>query len=346
LTPHAANQPETPDSSPVIDLIEAFRRSKAMFAAVSLGIFDTLEVSPANAETLASGLQLTREPLERLLDACVGLKLLRKDGATYANESIASMYLCRNSDRTLIGYILYSNEVLFPLWTHLEDAVREGTPRWEQEFGGKDGIFANFFRTPEAKATFLRGMHGFGLLSSPKVVNAFDLSEFRLMADVGGGTGHLAMAACARYPNLRAVVFDLPDVVEITTGYLDNSGLPAGRVSVTAGDFFRDPLPEADLIAVGRILHDWSDTKVGQLLIKIFETLPSGGALLIAEKLLDEQKTGPTSALLQSLNMLVCTEGRERTLSEYRRLLEAAAFEQVEGRVTGAYLDAVIARKP
>ncbi len=346
LTPNAANQPETLDSSPVIGLIEGFRRSKAMFAAVSLGIFDSLEDAPASAETLAGVMQLPREPLERLLDACVGLKLLGKNGAFYDNEPVASVYLCRSSDRALIGYILYSNDVLFPLWTHLEDAVREGTPRWGQEFGGKAGIFANFFRSPEAKATFLRGMHGFGLLSSPKVVDAFDLSEFRRMVDVGGGTGHLAMAACARYPQLRGTVFDLPDVVEITKGYLEKSGFASECISITAGDFFSDPLPEADLIAMGRILHDWSDAKVGQLLTKVFQTLPSGGAILIAEKLLDEQKTGPTSALLQSLNMLVCTEGKERNLSEYRQLLELAGFEQVEGRVTGAYLDAVIARKP
>jgi acetylserotonin N-methyltransferase len=346
FTPYAADQPETLDSSPVIDLIEDFRRSKAMFAAVSLGVFDTIEDAPATADKIASVLQLPLQSLERLLDACVGLKLLRKNDGSYANEPVASVYLCRRSHRALIGYILYSNDVLFRLWGHLEDAVREGTSRWEQEFGANGGIFDNFFRSPEAKATFLRGMHGFGLLSSPKVVDAFDLSEFRLMADVGGGTGHLAMAACSRYTNLHAVIFDLPDVVEITEGYLDKSGLPAERMSVAAGDFFRDPLPKADLIALGRILHDWSDMKVGKLLTKVFETLPSGGAVLIAEKLLDQQKTGPSSALLQSLNMLVCTEGRERTLSEYRQLLEAAGFEQVEGRITGAYLDAVIAKKP
>lgn len=346
FTPYAADQPETLDSSPVIDLIEAFRRSKAMFAAVSLGIFDTIGDAPATADKIASVLQLPLQSLERLLDACVGLKLLRKNGGSYGNEPVANMYLCRGSDRSLTGYILYSNDVLFPLWGRLEEAIREGTSRWEQEFGANDGIFDNFFRSPEAKATFLRGMHGFGLLSSPKVVDSFDLSEFRLMADVGGGTGHLAMAACARYANLHAVIFDLPDVVEITKGYLDTSGLLAERMSVAAGDFFRDALPKADLIALGRILHDWSDAKVGQLLTKVFETLPSAGAILVAEKLLDERKTGPTSALLQSLNMLVCTEGRERTLSEYRQLLEAAGFERVEGRITGAYLDAVIARKP
>ncbi len=317
-----------------------------MFAAVSLGVFDTLETEPTSAETIAAVLQLPRKPLERLLDACVGLKLLRRDGSLYANQPVASAYLCRGSERALVGYILYSNDVLFPLWNHLEDAVREGTPRWEQEFGGEGGIFANFFRTQEARAIFLRGMHGFGLLSSPKVVEAFDLSGFRRMVDLGGATGHLAIAACEHYPELHAVVFELPGVMETARGYLNNSGVVSQRISLAAGDFFVDPLPEADLIAMGRILHDWSEAKVRQLLTKVFDRLSSGGAILIAEKLVDEDNAGPASALLQSLNMLVCTEGRERTLSEYRQLLEEAGFEKVEGRVTGAYLDAVIARKP
>ena len=335
-----------PDSSPVIDLIEAFRRSKAMFAAVSLGVFDTLEKQPTSAEAIAAVLQLPCEPLARLLDACVGLKLLRREGALYANQAVTSAYLCRGSERALVGYILYSNDVLFPLWNHLEDAVRQGTPRWEQEFEHEGGIFDHFFRTQEARATFLRGMHGFGLLSSPKVVAAFDLSHFRCMVDLGSATGHLAIAACERYPELHAIAFDLPAVIEMTREYVSKSGSVSQRITVMSGDFFGDPLPDADLIALGRILHDWSDAKVRQLLTKVFDRLSSGGAILIAEKLVDEDKSGPASALLQSLSMLVCTEGRERTLTEYRQLLEEAGFERVEGRVTGAYLDAVIARKP
>jgi acetylserotonin N-methyltransferase len=337
---------DLPDSSPILDLIDSFRRSKAMFAAVSLGIFDTLERAPANAETIAAALQLAREPLERLLDACVALKLLRRNGGLYANEPVTSTYLCRASDRALVGYILYSNDVLFPLWGHLEDAIREGTPRWEQEFGTEGTIFDHFFRTHEAKQTFLQGMHGFGLLSSPEVVEAFDLSGFRCMLDLGGATGHLAVAACERYPQLHAIVFDLPEVTEITHDYINKSGPVSKRISVMTGDFFSDDLPEADLVALGRILHDWPDTKISPLLKKIFQRLPSGGAILISEKLLDENKSGPTAALLQSLNMLVCTEGKERTLSEYRQLLEDAGLEKVEGRVTGAYVDAVIATKP
>jgi acetylserotonin N-methyltransferase len=337
---------DIPDSSSILDLIDGFRRSKAMFAAVSLGIFDTLESAPANAGTLASVLKVAREPLERLLDACIGLKHLRRDEALYANEPVASSYLCRASEHALVGYILYSNDVLFPLWNHLEDAIREGTPRWEQEFGSKATIFDHFFRTQEAKRTFLQGMHGFGLLSSPKVVEAFDLSRFRRMVDLGGATGHLAIAACECYPQLHAVVFDLPEVIEIARDYISKSGPLSKRVSVMGGDFFLHKLPEVDLVAVGRILHDWSDAKVCQLLAKIFLRLPTGGAILIAEKLLDEKKTGPAPALLQSLNMLVCTEGKERTLSQYRQLLEDVGFENVDGRVTGAYLDAVMATKP
>jgi acetylserotonin N-methyltransferase len=338
------NPTDLPDASAILDLMEAFRRSKAMFAAVSLGVFDALEQAPADVRDLAASLELLPEPLQRLLDTCVALGLLRHKGEIYENEPVSSVYLCRASERALTGYILYSNQALFRLWRHLEDAVREGTPRWTQEFGGQGTIFDHFFRTPEAKQDFLKGMHGLGLLSSEKVVRAFDLTRFRHMLDLGGATGHLAIAACERYPGLRATVFDLPEVVEATQTYLRSCSSSA-RVGAMTGDFFNDPLPEADLFALGRILHDWPEAKIRLLLAKIYQRLPAGGGILIAEKLLDEDRSGPTSALLQSLNMLVCTEGKERTLSEYRELLEAAGFENVNGVVTGTYLDVILAFK-
>ncbi len=335
----------SPDPAPVIDLIEAFRRSKTMFVAVALGVFDRLEKEPADAATLAGEIGALAEPLERLLDGCCGLGLLRKQNGRYANLPVASTYLCRDSERTLTGYILYSNNVLFRLWTHLEDALREGGHRWKQAFGTDGAIFDHFFRTDEAMRTFLKGMHGFGLLSSPKAVAAFDLSRFRRLVDLGGATGHLAMAACDRYPRLRAAVFDLPRVIEIARAQMQLAP-EAARIELIAGDFFSDDLPEADLFAVSRILHDWTDEKIARLLAKVYRRLPSGGGLLIAEKLLAEDKSGPVPALMQSLNMLVCTEGRERTLREYRALLEAAGFRDVQGRLTGAPLDAVLALKP
>jgi acetylserotonin O-methyltransferase len=346
LPPDDDNQAmDLPDSAPVLQLIEDFRRSKAMFTAVSLGVFDALEGSPATARELAERLSVQPDPLERLLDTCVGLKLLRRPDATYENEPVARAYLCRTSPCSLAGYILYSNDVLFRLWAHLEDAIREGTPRWTQAFGTDGSIFDHFFRTAEAKQTFLQGMHGLGVLSSPAVVAAFSLAGFRRMVDLGGGTGHLAIAACEKYPALRAIVFDLPQVTETASKHAGQS-CAADRVSVLAGDFFRDDLPEADLFAMGRILHDWPEEKIRILLSKIYRQLQAGGGILLAEKLLLEEKTGPTSAQLQSLNMLVCTEGKERSLSEYRRLLEEAGFVNVQGHMTGCPLDAILGFKP
>ena len=334
-----------PDPSPIIDLIDAFRRSKAMFTAVRMGVFDRLERGPEKLDVLAAEPAASPDGLERLLDGCVGLGLLEKhsDGR-YANTSLSSAYLRRSSPQSMIGYILYSDEVLFKMWANLADAVREGSHRWRQTFGTDGPLFDQFFSNAEKMRTFLLGMHGFGVLSSPRVVAAFDLSRFHRLVDLGGATGHLALAAGERYPQLRAAVFDLPPVVEFAREQVALSPA-ADRVELIAGDFFADDLPEADLFALGRILHDWSEGKIRRLLRKIFERLPVGGGLLIAEKLLAADKSGPTGAHMQSLNMLICTEGKERTLEEYTALLSAAGFREVRGKLTGAPVDAVLAIK-
>jgi len=327
-----------PDPAPVLDLIEAFRRSKTMFAAAALGVFDRLAEGPLEAADLARGCDL--DAMTRLLDACVALGLLARERDRYRNTPAAQTYLIRSGEHTLAGYVLYSNAALFRLWSGLEDAVREGTDRWRQTFGWEGPLFSHFFKTDEAMRDFLLGMHGFGLLSSPSVVAAFDLSGYRRLVDLGGATGHLALAASKRYPGLEAAVFDLPRVIGFAREFV-----PDHRLELIAGDFFTDPLPMADLFAVGRILHDWSEEKIRRLLARIYQRLSPGGALLIAEKLLDEDKRGPVAAHMQSLNMLICTEGRERTESEYRALLTAAGFARIQARRTGTPLDALLAVK-
>ena len=315
-----------------------------MFAAVSLGIFDALGDGPKSLAELAQLLDLNPDALERLLDACIGLQLLDRQGDAYQNTPVASSYLCKRSPSRLTGYIGYSNDVMWKLWANLEGAIREGTHRWQQTFGWDGPIFSHFFRTEDALREFLMGMHGYGLISSPQVVSAFDLSRFGRLVDLGGATGHLAIAACQRYPTLHAVVFDLPGAVPLAQEMIRASTV-ADRIEVAAGDFFVDSLPEADLFALGRILHDWSEPKVLDLSKRIFDRLPKGGALLIAEKLLDEDKRGPRWAQMQSLNMLTCTEGKERTLSEYEALLRQVGFSQVLGAKTASPLDAVLAVK-
>jgi acetylserotonin N-methyltransferase len=337
----------TPPADPavVLDLINGFRCSAVLFTAVSLGVFDRLAAGPANLPTLAGDLGANADALQRLLDACVGLGLLAREGAAWTNTPASATYLCRTSPRRMTGYIAYSDRVLWQLWAHLADAIREGTHRWKQVFDLDGPIFASFFRNEADKQEFVWGMHGYGQISSPEVVRAFDLSSFTHLVDLGGATGHLAIAACRLYPRLRATVFDLPAVEPMARSFLATEADVADRIAVQAGAFFVDPLPPADLYAVGRILHDWTPDRIRLLLGRIHAALPAGGALLVAEKLLDDDRNGPRWAQLQSLNMLVCTEGKERTLAEYTTLLREAGFSHIEGRRTTSPLDAILARK-
>ena len=328
-----------PDPGPVLDLIEAFRRSKTMFAAVSLGVFDRLAAGPAEASEICNSNE-DPDAFERFLDACVSLGLLTKQGGAYANSPAADAYLRRDSPHTLTGYINYSNDVLWQIWAHLEDGVREGTNRWKQTFGLDGPLFSAYYSTEERKHEFLLGMHGYGMISSPGVAAAFDLSRFRRLVDLGGATGHLPMAILARYPAMEAAVFDLAPVIEVARKFTHGS-----QVELIVGDFFRDPLPHADLYSLGQILHDWGDDKVRRLLARIYEALPSGGGLLIAERLLHDDLLGPVSTHMQALNMLLATEGRERSFRQYAELLAEAGFGQMESKMTGLPLDAVLAVK-
>jgi acetylserotonin N-methyltransferase len=333
-----------PDASNILELIGAFRRSKALFTAVRFGIFDRLESTPQSAAQLAAALDLNAGALSRLLDGCVGLALLEREGAHYRNTTAASRYLVSTSPDTLAGYIVYSDQSLYPLWGHLGDAIREGSHRWVQVFGSRESLFEHYFRDEVSKRSFLGGMHGLGQLTSAAIVSAFDLSGYTHMADLGGATGHLVIAACRCYPSLRATVLDLPGVAAVASEYIAASGC-GDRIQFLAADFFKDPLPPADLYSVGRILHDWGDERIKILLPKIAAQLPSGGALLIAETLMNEDRSGPVYTLMQDLNMLVCTDGKERTASEYLNLLTAAGFSSVDFRRTDWLVDAILARK-
>ena len=342
----ASHQPPPLDADArlALDLIDGMRASKAVFTAVSLGIFDRLHEGEASLAQLAGRLNCAAHALERLLGACCGLGLLDHRENLYRNRPVATRFLRTQSPETLSGYMLYSDRISFRLWGRLGDALHEGTHRWNQEFGGSPSIFEHFFATEEAKLTFLGGMHGLGLLGSPALAAAFDLSRFRRLVDVGGGTGHLVIEICRRYPAIEGCLFDLPPVTPVARRYIEDAGF-AGRIETADGDFFSDSLPPADLYSVGRILHDWSDEKVRFLLNKIYKALPPGGGLLICEKTLNEERDGPATAYLQSLNMLVCTEGRERTASEYESLAKEAGFGDFSINRTSRPLDAMLAIK-
>ena len=330
------------DPTAVLDLLSAFRKTQVMFTAVQLGIFDSLNSRFLTPKALASELKLNEDATARLLGACEMLGLLECDGVCYTNTPAATAFLTSDSPERMLGYVGYSNAVLWKMWDHLPDAIREGTHRWKQTYGSDGPIFSHFYRTDEARREFLMGMHGYGRISSPQVVNAVDLSKFTTFVDLGGATGHLALAACKRWSNLNGVVFDLPEVLKITAEFVNPE---RDRVTMVGGDFFADVLPKGDVYALSRILHDWTEEKILKLLQRIYDALPSGGGVFIGEKVLHNDKAGPEWAVLQSLNMLVCTEGKERTVGEYEALLTKIGFTNVTAYRTPSPLDVVFAVK-
>jgi acetylserotonin O-methyltransferase len=308
---------------PILELIHAFRRSKTMFTAVTLGIFE--------------GDRPPGPGVSQLLDACVSLGLLERRGHKYVNTPVADLYLRRASPASLTGYIRYSDAALFRLWANLDAAVLSGSNQWAQVFG-EDGLAVR--RAVFGGEDFLRGMHGIGMITSPAVIAAVDLSRYRCLLDLGGATGHLALAARQRYPGLRAIVMDLPPIIEMATK------TPPDGIEFLAGDFCVDPLPTADVVALGRILHHRSEERIIEILARLHERLPVGGAVLVIERVIDDENGGSVDAHMHSLNMLLCTDGgRERTFAEYQRLLERAGFCDMRLRITGTPLDVVMAIK-
>ncbi len=142
----------------------------------------------------------------------MGLKLLECQGDRFSNTPAAHAYLTSHSDQRMTGYINYSNRVMWSLWANLEDAIREGTHRWKQLSAGTAHL-RKPVQNRRAMREFLMGMHGFGMMTSPQVVSALDLSRFKQLVDLGGATGHLAIAACKRYSSMQATVFDLPQAI-------------------------------------------------------------------------------------------------------------------------------------
>jgi PAS domain S-box-containing protein len=238
--------------------------------------------------------------------------------------------------------------VFWHLWGDLEYAIKQGTNRWLQTFDLQGDYWDHIFRTEEAKKDFLMGMHGYGQITSQKLVQAFDLSGYKMLVDLGGGTGHVAIEACKKYPHLKAKVFELEKVVPLTNeiiAAIEDDDIRK-RIQVVAGNFFTGEIPKADVYCLARTIHDWPEKSIKRLLKKIFERLPPGGALIIAEKLLNADRSGPNWAQMQNLNMLVLAEGKERTFAQYEALLKDAGFDDVEKWVPDSPLDFIRAVKP
>ncbi|XP_023207958.1 acetylserotonin O-methyltransferase-like isoform X2 [Xiphophorus maculatus] len=331
----------------LLEYFNGFRVSKMIFSACELGVFDLLLKSQdaLSAQHVAQELGTSVDGMERLLDALVGIEILeveRADGtALYSSTDVANLYLAKGSAKSLHDMIIYRSQTVYPLWNNLADAIREGRNQYEKTFGLPSAhFFQAIYRSEEEMLKFMGIMSCHWVLDGHDVVTAFDLSRFQKVVDLGGCTGALANEMARAYPASSVTVFDLPEVVEAAQKHFkqEDSG-----VTFQSGDFFSGEIPSADLYVLARVIHDWPEEKCLALLKKIYETCKPGGGVLLVEALLFENRRGPIMAQIFSLNMLVQTQGRERTPSEYTHMLNKSGFRNVQVCRTGKSYDAILA---
>ncbi|XP_077586736.1 acetylserotonin O-methyltransferase 2 [Stigmatopora nigra] len=335
----------------LLEYIHAYRVSKAIFTACELGIFDLLagSASALSAQQVAGALDISADGAERLLDALVGIEIVqvetpaRDEPALYSATDVASVYLAKGGAKSLHNMALYQSQTNYPLWDNLADAVREGKNQNEKTFGiPPEEIFRAIYRSEKEMLKFMGLMDCVWSLDGHDAVTAFDLTGFGDMVDLGGCTGALARELTKAYPSSSVVVFDMPVVVEMAT---KNFLRENDTFTFSSGDFFQDELPVADLYVLTRILHDWTEEKCLRLLKKIHDVCRPGGGVLIVEATLLENRRGPLHTQLYSLNMLVQTEGREHSPSEYTRMLRKSGFTDEQVCRTGKTYDAILARR-
>uniref|UniRef100_A0A8C7C941 Acetylserotonin O-methyltransferase-like n=1 Tax=Oncorhynchus kisutch TaxID=8019 RepID=A0A8C7C941_ONCKI len=327
--------------SKMIELMDGFKASKVLFTASKLRVFDVLRSSKTGelqAEDVAQEIKASIMGTERLLEACVSLGLLQRTGKEYTNTAMSRHFLLSDGPLSLQGYIQHCNELVWPLFTHLETAVREGTNQHEKAFGKTSNLFQDaYYSRHEVKLRFMKAMHSIAKVSGRDVATAFDLSKYKTACDLGGCTGAMAYEFAKAHPGLSVTMFDLPEVIEMRGHFRPHDA--DDRVSFVAGDFFKDELPKADVYILARILHDWSDEKVHILLSKIAKACNPGCCVLVSEIFLDEDRKGPSRGLLQALSM---TEGRQRSASEYSLLLKSHGFTAAQVKHTHNLLDAIL----
>jgi 3-hydroxy-5-methyl-1-naphthoate 3-O-methyltransferase len=313
--------------NPLMQLVSGFWASKTLAAAVELDLFSRLPKQGVTTEELTHLLNLHPRPAEMLLSACAALGLLTKKKGRYANSPLSEEYLVRGKPYYFGGVVTMLDRRLYLPWNRLTDALKTNRA---QTWGDNPGLFEAIASNREEQRIFTEAMHSWSVQSGKAVAAAFDFSRFTQLLDVGGGSGAYCIEIARRYRRLRAGVFDLPAALEIAKEKIAEAGF-SDRIQTHPGNFFQDRLPSgSDVILLSMILHDWTPAKNGVILQKCFESLPAGGALIVGELMMDDEKTGPPPAALMSLNMLIETEGQNYTWAEYTQWMKQAGFQRIK----------------
>jgi hypothetical protein len=281
--------------------------SKTLLSAIELNLFTLLANGPMDQRQLTDALGLHGRGAQDFLDTLVALGMLEREDVKYHNTAETDHFLVRGKLTYLGGLLEMANERLYPFWGSLTEGLRTGQPQNEVKTGGP-GLFETLYGDPERLRLFLGAMTGLSLGASMAIAEKFPWKDYQTVADVGGAQGGLLVQVCLAHQHLRGNNFDLPVVGPIFEEYVASNGL-SDRLGFLPGNFFDDPLPNADVITMGHILHDWDLNQKRMLLGKAYDALPTGGALIVFEALIDDDRRQNAFGLLMSLNMLIETPG-------------------------------------
>jgi SAM-dependent methyltransferase len=338
IEPNGGSEPidawaETRDPSLIMQVGMGFWPSKTLLSAVELGLFTTLGPDALVAAEIAERLGLRSRAVVDFLDGLVALRLLERDGlgdqARYRNTRDAAFFLDRTKPSYVGGILEMANDRLYGFWDGLTDALQSGRPQNEIKQTGHS-MFEELYADSARLAQFMQAMVGISMGNFHALADKFDFSRYQSVCDVGGATGALSIVLAERFPHLRCTSFDLPVVKPIAAHSIETAGV-GGRVRTVSGDFFADPLPRADVITMSLILHDWNLERKLQLIKAAFDALPPGGAFIVIENLIDDDRRENVFGLMMSLNMLIeFGDAFDYTGADFRRWCADAGFTSFE----------------
>ena len=324
MTETAAAQP-TPEQ--ILQVGLGFWASKTLLSAVELELFTELAKHPLPLAELQARLGLHPRSARDFFDALVSMGFLEREGQTYRNAPATDLYLDKRKPTYVGGLLEMCNHRLYLFWGHLTEALRTGRPQNEARDGSMP-IFEALYADPARLKQFLCAMTGISNGANRAIARLFPWSKYRTFADIGTAQGDLAVQIAAHNNHLQGMGFDLPEVAPIFEEYAAANGV-ANRLRFQPGDFSKDALPKVDVITMGHILHDWGLETKKMLVAKAYEALPQGGALIVYEAIIDDERRKNTFGLLMSLNMLIETpEGFDYTGADCCGWMKAAGFRE------------------
>lgn len=341
------SRPRAPSTSPsparLLQLGLGFWGPRAFLSAVELGLFSVLAKGPLDEGQLRERLSLHPRSARDFFDSLVALGLLERTGSSYRNAADVDAFLDRAKPGYVGGLLEMAATRLYPSWAALTEALRTGLPQNEAKNGGDP--FVALYADSERLRGFLSAMTGASMSSARAIATKFPWKAYQTFVDVGAAQGCVPVQVALAHGHLNGVAFDLPQVGPIYEDYVRSFGL-AARLKFQAGDFFRDPLPEADVLIMGHILHDWSLQQKHLLLQKAYAALPRHGALIVYDAMIDDARRRNVMGLLMSLNMLIETpQGFDYTPADCRGWMKATGFRRCSVIALTATESMVIAKK-